>query len=380
MKHVFFLSFLLIFFSCEEKKQFEKTELSYEVIEEIQLKLDSITSPLTIRTQLIESDSGTFLYTMHSQQMSMNIYNLQTKKNIKKIKFSHDGINRIGLLQGFDVYNKDTLLVATYPPHLVIFDHAGNKINELIVSGEDQYIQTIESTNALPFFIFKNKIYGAYPFITRYWETPIKEVSNFRHVYEIDFKNMSIQWKNLSLPSRFWDKGKISPEFSWTSKGDSIITVFKENAQIQVFSINQNQLLNILDLKTPEKIDFIKFQQRPTGNEGAIKQLGKGAFRSIHYDKYRRVYYVFYDLPVDPEQFTIPISKLHSTRPDHKIFLLDENFEYIGEHTFKEFSSDPYDAFVGKKGLYLPTNREYSDSFDEDYLKFKVIQFKKPKE
>lgn len=135
MNYVFFLSFLLIFFSCEEKKQFEKTELSYEVIEEIQLKLDSITSPLPIRTQLIESDSGTFLYTMQSQQMSMNIYNLQTKKNIKKIKFSHDGINRIGPLQGFDVYNKDTLLVATYPPHLVIFDHAGNKINELIVSG-----------------------------------------------------------------------------------------------------------------------------------------------------------------------------------------------------------------------------------------------------
>lgn len=369
----FFICFGL---ACNDKEvSIVEIILPFEVVEKIQIDLDSVTTTKNIRTHLIESDSGRILVTMPMNPMVMNFYNLETGKKFKSINFSNDGLNRVGSLDGFEVYNSDTILITSYPPMISIFDFEGNKLNQVKIEAEDQYIQAIMSTNAIPIIRGNGKIWGAYPFITRFWETPMKDASNFNHIYEIDLKNLSVNWLGLNLPDGFWAKGKISPRFSWTNRGDSLITLFDEDPRVQVFSVRGNRILDIIDLKTPEEIDFIRYFDKSTGYDAVRKELDKGVFRSIQYDRYRKIYYVFYDMPANPELYSIPIYELHVSRPNFKLFLFDQDFKYIGESVFKDYAADPYRAFVGKKGLYVPVNREYNENYNEDFLMYDIIRF-----
>lgn len=350
--------------------------LSYEVLERIQIPLDSSVSTRTIKTQLIETDSTRILAVMPSNTMSIDFYDLKNGEKFHSIKFSTDGRHRVNRLNGFEYLNVDTVFVVNYPPAIMIFDFEGNKINQVKIEGEDQYVQSIMSTNSLPLFITQGKILGAYPFITRFWETPSKQVSDFKHIYEIDKKNdLSLAWKEFYLPNGFWDKGKVSPSFSWALKGDSILTLFNEDPRIQIFSISQNRVLDLVELQAPERFEFVRYFKRPDGNKGVLNELDKGVFRNIIYDAYRKVYYVFYDLPANPEKYVIPIYELHVVRPDFKIFVLDEKFNYLGESKFIDFEGDSYGAFVGKAGLYLPVNGEYNEYYTEDFLLFDVLHF-----
>lgn len=271
----------MIFLSCESKSTIEKVLISHEVIENIRIPLDSSTSTKTIRTQLIETDTARILAVMPTNKISIDFYNIETGENFHSIKFSKDGQHRVNRLIGFEYLNPDTIFVVNYPPAIMLFDYAGNKLNQIKIEGEDQYVQSIMSTNRLPLIVTQNKILGAYPFITRFWETNPNLASNFSHIYELDKIDLSLNWKNYNLPIGFWEQGKKSPSFSWTIKGDSIVTLFEEDARIQIFSISENRILNILNLESPDKFDFVRYFERPEGNNGMLKELQKGVFRNI---------------------------------------------------------------------------------------------------
>lgn len=349
--------------------------LNYTIVEQIKIGLDSVSTPLNYRVQLLETDSGRVLATMGRTPFGINFYNLETKKKIHQIKLSSDGIDKIGTVNGFYFHNSDTIIITSVPAMASIFDINGKKLRDIKIEGSSQYVQSISSTNYRPLIIENQKIYGAYPFITKHWETPTKDVSRYQHLFEFDLVTSNTQWLNYSLPNGFWDRGIFSPEFSLISKGDSIVTFFSRDLSINIFSKSQNKIIKTLEFKTPGKLEFAKFKERPYGDDGVKNELEKGVIKGAVYDNYRSVYYVIVEVPVNPELYQLSLLQLYTNRPDIKVFLLDSSFEYLGEVFFKNFEVDQREVFVGKNGLYVSSNQQYNKTFDENYLVYDVIRF-----
>ncbi|MCH7398588.1 DUF4221 domain-containing protein [Belliella sp. DSM 107340] len=370
-----FIIALFFFVACSSPKETKVINLKYSIEEQIKIDLDSVSTPINYCVQLLETDSCRFVATMGRTPFGINIYNLETKKKAHQIKLSSDGIDKVGVSNGFFIQSADTVLITSVPAIVSIFDINGKKARDIKIEGSDQYVQTISSSNYRPLIIENQKIYGAYPFITKHWETSLKDVSKYQHLFEYDLVKSTIKWLNYSLPVGFWDSGIFSPEFSLISKGDSIVTVFSRDLRINVFSKSQNKIISTLDLDTPEKMEFAKYQERPYGDEGVIKGLENGVIKGMVFDKYRNVYYVIFELPTNPELYQLSLLQLYSNRPDFKVFVLDSNFEYRGEVLFKNYSADQRELFVGRKGLYVSRNNQNNIDFDENYLIYDVIRF-----
>lgn len=375
MSNIFLFIFVFICLSsCSTSREKEVEELKYTVVEQIKIDLDSVSTPTHQRIQLLETDSGRVLATMGRFPFGINFYNLETKRKIHQIKLSSDGIDKVGVSNGFHIQSTDTILITSISAMVSLFDITGKKFGNMKIEGSSQYVQSISSTNYRPFIIENQKIYGAYPFITKHWNTSIKDVSKFQHLFEYDLVESTTKWLNYSLPEDFWEEGIFFPEFSYVSKGDSIITFFSRDLRINVFSKSQNKIIDIRKLETPDRIEFAKFKERPYGDEGVIKELENGVIEGALYDNFRDVYYVIYELPINPELYSLSLLQLYTNRPKFKIFLLDSNFDYKGEIEFKDFLANPNEIFFGKKGLYISSNHQYNQNFNENYLIYDIIR------
>lgn len=371
----FFIVVFISLVSCNNpRSELRIIDLKYTIEEQIKIRLDSVSSPHNYRVQLLETDSGRVLVTMGQFPFGLNFYNLETKQKAYKISLSSDGIDKVGTLNGFYFYNIDSIFITSVPSTISIFNIHGKKSKDIKIQGSNQYIQTISSKNYRPLIIENQTMYGAYPFITKHWETPIKDVSMHKHLFAYDLVGSEIKWLNYSLPEGFWDKGIFSPEFCYLSKGDSIVTFFSRDLRIDVFSKSQNKIIDTRKLETPDRIEFAKFKERPYGDEGVIKELENGVIKGALYDNFRDVYYVIYEPPINPESYPFSLLQLYTNRPEFKIFVLDSNFNYQGEILFKDFVADSNEIFVGEKGLYVSINHQYSQDFDENYLIFDVIR------
>ncbi|GMQ30743.1 hypothetical protein [Algoriphagus confluentis] len=55
--------------------------------------------------------------------------------------------------------------------------------------------------------------------------------------------------------------------------------------------------------------------------------------------------------------------------------VLNQNLEILGENLFENFQIEPWNYFVGKKGLYVSTNNPNRDDFDENFLRYDIMRF-----
>jgi hypothetical protein len=55
--------------------------------------------------------------------------------------------------------------------------------------------------------------------------------------------------------------------------------------------------------------------------------------------------------------------------------VISSNLDLIGEHLFETHQIQPWNYFVGRKGLYVSTNNPNRDDFDENVLRYDIIRF-----
>lgn len=106
-----------------------------------------------------------------------------------------------------------------------------------------------------------------------------------------------------------------------------------------------------------------------------IEALANDRYELLLHDPYRDVFYRFFYIGVDWEQFNMTVRNLFSNRPKVGLMILDKNLEILGEHVFQEHEVETWNYFVGPKGLYVSTNNFNRDDFDENVLRYDILRF-----
>ncbi len=340
--------------------------------------MDSTINPNGTTFQYINSDSGEYLALQNKAVHAIEIFNLEFGIHAKRIKLQKDGPNRSGEVNGFRLFSNDSLLVASYPQKLMLFNFEGLKTSEFPVKDSQNDVNYISSTSEIP-FLFDGK--------KSIWRTTIFFGISLICLLRILVNTViSINWiwnlltqKLNGCPSPILRilgrKGKKVSKFTWTDRGDSILVSPYNDHRIWVISKKSGELLNRLEVKAPLVNQFHIIKGLPSGDQGIIEELESDRYELLLYDQFRAVFYRFYFVGIDVNDFEVHYRELYSNRPKIGLLVLDTNLKIIGNHLFDTHQIEPWNYFVGRKGLYVSTNNPNRDDFDENYLRYDIIRF-----
>lgn len=376
MKLLFYSLLLLTITSCSIIT--EKATIKAEKYDSLEIPLGKSFLPETGKTQYFDTDSGEYLAIVNKGQNNVEIVNLTSRKWRKPIHLSREGPNGIGSHNGFRILAKDCLIVASIPPNLRILDFEGNLKKTISVRDPDNQINFLTSDNRLPFLLGDGVIYGAQPFFQNIFETTVDQVRKSKHLYKISLISgeESTEWLPIYRPKDEWENGKTSNLFNWTDRFDSILISPIADSRIWVISKKKGQLIGYKDAKSQYVTQYDYLDKIPSGDEGMIDDLINDRYELLLHDSYRDVFYRFFFIGVDDwQKFDMTVRNLFSNRPIVGVMILDKNLDILGEHVFENHEIEPWNYFVGRKGLYVSTNNPNRDDFDENVLRYDVIRF-----
>lgn len=369
-----FFLFVLVF-SCSPKE--DKLKLTISILETIQIPLDSTINPTRTSSQYILSDSGEYLAIQNKSVHGIEIFNLESGIHSKRIKLQKDGPNRSGEVNGFQIFSIDSLLVASYPQKLMLFNFEGVKTGEFPVKDTQNDVNYISSTNEIPFLFDGKKVFGAQPFFRNFFDMTASDLGKYSHIYRLDMESGQpvTEWLPISNPEDTWKEGKKVTKFTWTDRGDSILVSPYNDHRIWVISKARKELVNLVEVKAPEVNQFHIIKGLPSGDEGIIEELESDRYELFLYDLFREVFYRFYFVGIDANEYEFHYRDLFSNRPKIGVLVLDIDLNIIGNHLFETHQIESWNYFVGKKGLYVSTNNPNREDFDENFLRYEIIRF-----
>jgi len=368
-----FIFLFLANLSCNVQER--KNELIIDIYQSVKFPLELNVNPKRSSIQYIESDSGEYLAIQNKIGPRVEIFKLAPFKHIRSIELAIDGPNRVGIPNGFRIVSKDSLLIASIPPQIHTLSFDGIKKSSIQVIDTINHVNYLSSNNELPFLFDEQILFGAQPFFRDFLQTNPDNINSYSHIYKVDLKSKKTDWLPISHPSDFWNEGKKTPHFAWTDRYDTIVVSPQTDHRLWLISKQNGKLIGYKETKSVYVNKFQIVNGFPEGDKGIIEGLASDRYELMLHDPYRDVFYRFFFIGVDWEDYTMGYRDLFANRPKIGLMLLDKNLNILGEHVFPDHHIEAWNYFVGKDGLYVSTNNPNRDDFDENFLRYDIIRF-----
>ena len=314
----------------------------------------------------------------NGERNQLKIYDYQTRELINTIQFSENMVGpdrfMVGYFSSFSLLSPDTILS--------VIDQTG----EFILANREG---KVFSKSRYP---MESEYEGAYPGIHNFFR-PIKKGNSIyvpqgwgssateNLIFKVDFapEGGGSVTSFMDWPANLSTNWKESFVYHWKNYP----MVYNEHTDQIVISFNASQNLLVTT-------DFKSFEEVPAASEliDDIKELDlnlqndvpkmwedfnqRSFYRSLMYDPYRKVYYRFASIALDP-----PIDADLENPKRYEmmsIIILDEEFNVLGETQFKstEIGRTYIErmSFVSPDGLLMAYT---SDEDEEDQLQFDVF-------
>jgi len=367
----------LLFCSChgeEENKLLEMVK-----VKELKIKPEVMTLSNLLYVHLIESDSGKYLFYLNPTSMGLQFMNLENGKVANEIVLEYDGPNSMSNRSGIAGLEEDKVWT-TFAPHAIgYFNYKAEiQFKKNIPPGEVD-ITYVGSDFHQELHRYGDKVFGMQPLFMNHHGMNKEDIQKHSLVYSYDMSSDQTIWYDVYYAKDYWDKGKKITDFSWARRGDKLYISPWYDHEIQVFDMQQEKVSEKVQAKSAHINSFLYVNELSgTHEEGLINRLSHDLYGIILYDKYRECFYrFFYPGYTDDEEYAIDkLWMLRSSRPYTGVMVLDKDLNVIGEHVFDKFQVHASsNVFVGEEGLYLSLNNENSPDFDEDHLRYMVVQF-----
>ncbi|GAB2992977.1 DUF4221 domain-containing protein [Cyclobacterium sediminis] len=368
---------LLLFFSC--KGEAENKLLEIIKVKEIKIKPEVLTIPNPPYAHLIESDSGQYLFYLNPTSMSLQFMNMEDGKVANEIVLEYDGPNSMSRRSGIAGLEDDKVWT-TFRPHAIAYFNykAEIQFKKDIPSGEVD-ITYVGSSFQKGLHQYGDKVFGMQPLFMNHHGMGKEDIQKHSLVYSYDMVSDQTIWYEVYYAKDYWDNGKKLSEFSWARRGDKLYISPWYDHEIQVFDMQQEKVTEKVEANSDHINSFYYVNEIPgTHEEGLLNILNNDLYGIILYDKYRDCFYrFFYPGYTDDEEYAIDkLWMLRNSRPFTGVMVLDKDLNILGEHIFDKFQIHANsNVFVGEEGLYLSLNNKNSPDYDEDHLRYMVVQF-----
>jgi len=340
--------------------------------ETIEFRLPDKAKPTSKTIQFKKHNNKELLFYLDSYANRIVIYDVKTKNLIDQIEFEFEGPNGVGSLQGF--YFKDEEHIYLTPkgtPAIIRANNRGKVIERLRYNTHKKYTSSFYARTHHPLFLIDSSLYfKQYP-PSPYSQISIQRFSNSTLGLELNIMNGEVSAFKSNYPTQYWKDHKFLPYCSTTFNGKEIVHAFWYSRILYAYDIKTGKLREI-DLS--EHIPPFTYQSPNSPSGGMEYMIREPMLRSIKYDKYREVYYVFY-YPGD-EEIKIEEYDLYSlayNKPHLILFVFDKNFTLLAKNKLPSLTYKMDNYFISEQGLYLSRNNVFNPDMKEDLLRFDLL-------
>ena len=369
-------------FSCNTSKNEpparDQTLLS-PLDEIVTLTLDSVSPHFSSPPQLFQDKAtdSTYLLVKNHLFRSIDFYSFPSGMLIRRVIPEVEGQNGVGELTGFQVLNRDSILIIShYEFSISIIDWNAKLINKLYapsktinlrVDGNKQ-ATLLDSILHVPFEDFTN--YGMVEGFTR----------NINTMYRINLNDGSFT-SIVGYPSVYQDKltsmyfiKQYSITFPYPGKNLFIISypLYSNLVLVKNEVIDSTKSASIGEFHPIRPVNFELVPPEHGNHETHF--YGNFSYGKIAYDESNKVYYrlVWHpakELNLMSKDYDEAFENITSKRA-FSIIVLNEEFEKIGEQKFSQpHHFDPNMSFVADGGLHI-----YEKSDNPDEMRFRVFK------
>lgn len=376
MKNLFCFIFIVLI-SCDSKTK--TNHFQFKKVEEFSFKANDLSATNPGMVQLIESDSGDFIFLYNHVIKQLQISEFPSGKLMLNIPLDFEEEKRIKRFTGGTLISKDSVWVTFFPPAIGLINFRGDLIfTENFPQGKFE-VSHVGNGSTNPLFQSFGKIYGAQPFLMDHHRMEKEDIQKQQLTYSYDPLTKTFEWYDVFYNENYWDQGKKLSYYSSAMRDGRIYLAPYYDHEIQIFDTGTNTVVLKKQVISKSVNKFNIVNELPnSGEEAIINTLESDQYETFLYDQYRDVFYRIF-LPgfkIDQDYTIEKLRLLERSRPFTGILVLDKDLNILHEHVFDKFEIHSSDNFlVGKKGLYVSSNNMNREDFSDDYFKYQLIAF-----
>lgn len=309
---------------------------------------------------------------LNSKANRLEFYDIEAELIYDSIQFQYSGPNATGRIYGFEILNRDSILVLSQKRLLYLVNRNGGIVSQydyLNVDAGIGILYRFSATNQ-PLIRSGQGIIG-YKGTVGDWSAMTQQKLNaFDIEMYIDLKTGETELVEMKYPRDYLNGGPKILETSRVFDGRRFVYSFSMDPHLYVTEdfesirkVSARSKFEVPFESLPPNIDVLSYQRY---------QLNNFFYRSIIYDQYRQLFYRICDHPID--NVDLDESLLLQNRPSQSIIVLDKNLEIVKEIELPRNKYKADNNFVSPEGLFISENSELNPSLNENIWNFCRIE------
>ncbi|WP_228527549.1 DUF4221 family protein [Pararhodonellum marinum] len=324
--------------------------------------------------QLIESDSGKYLFLYNHLVKKFQFLDFSNGDLVREVPLDFDGPHGVGGLSGGTLTGKDSIWITFSSPAIGLINFDGKVLLKKKVENTTIPITFLTSDLQRPLIQSKHKIFGLQPYFMNHHGMDPKDIEKHQLLYSYDFIKDEIDWYDVFYPDDYWRNGKKMSDLTWTQRGNKLYLASIFDHQIQVFDISSRKVIETKEVRSRYIRRFDCVNEIPSGvNQGLINRLTFDKYAVLIYDPFRDVFYRFFHpgFELDDEESVEVLRTLNWSRPTMGVMILDKDLNILGEHLFEKNEVYTFsNYFIGEDGLYLSANNHFERDYTDDVFRY----------
>ncbi|WP_114749375.1 DUF4221 family protein [Pleomorphovibrio marinus] len=373
-KIVICLSLLgICLYSCSEREK-ASTQLTLTQSDEgIAFEMDETSSNYSMQIEYLEEDEREYVFHRDILSQDIQCFDLQTQQLVKRLKFDQEGERGIGMLNAFFIPNLDSILI--FGNQLFLTDFEGDSWEKIAVTKPDKLSRPILQKGpyrASPKFKEGHIIVATLP-EGNYRDLSQEQLNQASLSYRINLYSGAVVATPHYYPDDYLSQDLKFPFFSMVSQDYKLIYSFMGDHHVYVGTPDNPSLEAIYAPSRFLPQNLPSVQRDATSEQFSQYYLSAPKYGSIYYDKYRDVFYrfVYPEYEVNDEE---ELRELRMYRPFFSVQILGPDLALLGETLMDQEPLNPFNAFVGKKGLYISNSNPNHPDFNEDIMSFHLFE------
>jgi hypothetical protein len=353
--------------------RFSEKQAILEQSEIINIPIDSVSLNYSLYPVYYDADTVHYYITGNRNQHSVDFYDIDKKRLVKRVKFSKEGADGLSGVGFFYIKNLDTIIfLPKNSTHIIIANLKGKVLKRTFVKINDD--DELRHSLGAPFVVNDSML-----IVSKMKAIPPMSLVGMNTMVGLNIYTGNATEYGPQLPIAFKEKqapvGKESPLFALVE--DKINVRFGLLSVIYQYNIKTKQT-TIFPLKSKYQTqaitlsDYTDYKEMVT-EVGEKQDYEKSGYQKLMYDPYREVYYsVFVEgIPLIDEK--TGKKNDYEDRPI-SIIIADKDFRYLGETRlgvgyFRNF-------LVTKDGLLVSNAHPKNPHYQEDVLSFTLFKLK----
>lgn len=311
----------------------------------------------------------------HRDILSQDIqcFDLQTQQLVKRLQFDQDGDRGIGRLHAFFIPNLDSIFL--FGNQIFLTDFEDNSWERIAVTKPDNLSRPVLQEGP---YRARPKLKDGHIIVATQVEGSFRDHSQEQLnqaslSYRIDLSSGSAESIPHYFPADYLIQDIKVPFLSMVSRDNELTYSFLGDHHIYVGAPDNPspEAIYVPSRFLPQSLQSVR--RNATSEQFNRYYLSAPKYGSIFYDHYREVFYrfVYHEYEANDEE---ELRELRMYVPFFSVQILGPDYTVLGETLMDQEPLNPFNAFVGKKGLYISNSNPNHPDFNDDQMGFYLFE------